>query len=135
MDIFPTLTNLLRIPTLAPLEGTSLVPELLRGERSRPPELMHQMYLEERLWKHEEPLERVSLRTDRFNLLQDRKTGFFELYDYLKDPHETRDLSVDPAYEATLRDLKRQLSLLVYVSRQPDLDVKQHDHASDKAEP
>jgi arylsulfatase A-like enzyme len=135
MDIFPTLTNLLRIPTLAPIEGTSLVPELLRGEHSRPPELMHQMYLEERLWKHEEPLERVSLRTDRFNLLQDRKTGFFELYDYLKDPHETRDLSLDPAYETNLRDLKRQLSLLVYVSRQPDLDVKQNDHASDKAEP
>jgi arylsulfatase A-like enzyme len=135
MDIFPTLTNLLRIPTLAPIEGTSLVPELLRGERSRPAELMHQMYLEERLWKHEEPLERVSLRTDRYNLLQDRKTGFYELYDYRKDPHETRDLSLDPAYEATLRDLKRQLSLLVYVSRQPELDAKQPDHASDKAEP
>jgi arylsulfatase A-like enzyme len=133
MDIMPTLLNLLRIPSLAPLEGTSLVPELLRGERSRPPELMHQMFLEERLWKHEEPLERVSLRTDRFNLLQDRKTGFFELYDYRRDFFETHDLSLDPAYETSLRDLKRQLALLVYVSRRPDLDAKL-EHA-EKAEP
>jgi arylsulfatase A-like enzyme len=135
MDILPTLTNLLRIPTLAPIEGTSLVPELVRGERSRPSELMHQMFLEERLWKREEPLERVSLRTERFNLLHDRKTGYFELYDYKRDYLETRDLSLDPAYETNLRDLKRQLSLLVYVSRRPDLDVKPSDHASDKVEP
>lgn len=134
MDIVPTLLNLLRIPSLAPIEGTSLVPELLRGERSRPPELMHQMFLEERLWKHEEPLERVSLRTDRFNLLQDRKTGFFELYDYRRDYFETHDLSLDPAYETSLRDLKRQLALLVYVSRRDDLDEMLNEPASEKAE-
>jgi arylsulfatase A-like enzyme len=135
MDIMPTLLNLLQIPSLAPIEGTSLVPEVLRGERSRPPELMHQMFLEERLWKHEEPLERVSLRTDRFNLLQDRKTGFFELYDYHRDYLETDDLSLDPAYESSLRDLKRQLALLVYVSRQADLDAKLSERTSEKAEP
>jgi arylsulfatase A-like enzyme len=142
MDIMPTLLNLLRVATLAPLEGTSLVPELLRGEHSRPPELMHQMFLEERLWKSEEPLERVALRTDRFNLLQDRKTGFFELYDYRRDALETRDLTLDPAFATTLRDLKRQLALLVYVSRKPDADrdrdkdkEKDKEHASEKAEP
>jgi uncharacterized sulfatase len=135
MDILPTLLNLFRIPSLAQIEGTSLVSELLRGESKRPPELMHQMFLEERLWKHEEPLERVALRTDRFNLLQDRKTGFYELYDYRKDPFETHDLSLDPSYEATLRQLKRQLALLVYVSRRPETDAKLSEHASDKAEP
>jgi arylsulfatase A-like enzyme len=135
MDILPTLLNLLRIPALAVFEGTSLVPELLRGERSRPPELMHQMFLEERLWKKEEPLERVGLRTDRFNLLLDRKTGFYELYDYQQDGLEKHDLSLDPGYETTLRDLKRQLALLVYVSRRPETDAKLNDHASDKADP
>lgn len=135
LDIVPTLLNLFRIPALSQIEGTSLVPELLRGEQKRPPELMHQMFLEERLWKREEPLERVALRTDRFNLLQDRKTGFFELYDYRKDPFETHDLSLDPGYEATLRQLKRELALLVYVSRRPETDAKLTEHASDKAEP
>jgi arylsulfatase A-like enzyme len=134
MDIMPTLLNLLHIPSLALIEGTSLVPELLRGEHSRPPELMHQMFLEERLWKHEEPLERVSLRTDRFDLMLDRKTGFYELYEYHRDPFEAHDLGLDPAYETSLRDLKRQLALLVYVSRRPDADAKSNEHA-EKSEP
>ena len=135
MDVMPTLLNLLRVPNLVQLEGTSLVPELLRGERSRAPELMHQMFLEERLWKHEEPLERVSFRNGRFNLLQDRVGGFFELYDYKQDYFEKRDLALDPAYEGTLKELKRQLALLVYVARRPDADTKAEPHASDKAEP
>jgi hypothetical protein len=90
------------------------VPELLHGTRSRPPELMHQMYIEERLWKHDEPLERVSLRTDQFNLLQDRKTGFFELYDYRADYFETHDLALDPLYGAQLAALRKQLTILLY---------------------
>jgi arylsulfatase A-like enzyme len=135
LDIMPTLLNLLQVPSLSQLEGTSLVPELLRGERSRPPELMHQMFLEERLWKHEEPLERVSLRTQRFNLLQDRVGGFYELYDYHTDYFETHDLSMNPVYESTLRDLKRQLALLVYVARRPETEAKPEPHASEKVEP
>ncbi|HKP60036.1 MAG TPA: sulfatase [Polyangiales bacterium] len=135
MDIMPTLLNLLRLPSPAQLEGESLVPELLRGERARPPELMHQMFLEERLWKFEEPLERVSLRTQRFNLLWDRVGGFYELYDYKNDYFETHDLSLNPAYEGTLRDLKRQLALLVYVARRPEADAKPEPHASEKHEP
>ena len=81
---------------------------------SRPPELMHQMFIEERKWKQEEPLERVSLRTDRFDLLQDRKTGFFELYDYRDDYFETRDLALDPMYAPTLSALRKQLTVLLY---------------------
>jgi arylsulfatase A-like enzyme len=135
MDIMPTLLNLLKLSSPSQLEGTSLVPEVLRGERSRPPEMMHQMFLEERLWKQEEPLERVSLRNQRFNLLQDRVGGFYELYDYQSDYFETQDLSLNPAYESTLRELKRQLALLVYVARRPDEDAKPEPHASEKAEP
>jgi arylsulfatase A-like enzyme len=118
MDIAPSLANLLRLRGPLPYEGMSLVPELLRGEGSRPPELMHQFYIEERKWKQQEPLERVALRTDRWNLLQDRKTGFFELYDYRSDYFETRDLALDPLYGATLAALRKQLTILLY-SAQP----------------
>mgnify|MGYP003546834941 CR=1 FL=1 len=118
MDIAPSLANLLRLPAGLPYEGMSLVPELLEGRTSRPPELMHQMYIEERKWKQEEPLERVSLRTERYNLLQDRKTGFFELYDYRADYFETHDLALDPLYGATLAALRKQLTILLY-SAQP----------------
>lgn len=114
MDIAPTLANLLRLKPGLPYEGMSLVPELLSGKRSRPPELMHQFFIEERLWKQEEPLERVSLRTDEFNLLQDRKTGFFELYNYRNDYYETRDLALDPLYGPQLSALQKQLTILLY---------------------
>jgi arylsulfatase A-like enzyme len=114
MDIAPTLANLLRLERRLPYEGMSLVPELFQGETRRPPELMHQMFIEERKWKHEEPLERVSLRTDRFNLLQDRKTGMYELYDYRTDYYETNNLALDPLYGPTLARLRRELTSLLY---------------------
>jgi arylsulfatase A-like enzyme len=114
MDIAPTLANLLRLRGPLPYEGVSLVPELIKGEISRPPELMHQMFIEERKWKHEEPLERVALRTDRWNLLHDRKSGFFELYDYRNDYWETHDLALDPRYSATLAQLRKQLTILLF---------------------
>jgi choline-sulfatase len=126
MDIAPTLANLLRLHGPSPLryEGMSLVPELLSAAHSRPPELMHQMYIEERKWKAEEPLERVALRTERFNLLQDRKSGLFELYDYRNDYNETHDLALDPVYAPTLAALRRQLTSLLY-SAQPTAPAAQ----------
>jgi arylsulfatase A-like enzyme len=117
MDIVPTLANLLRLPGPFRYEGTSLVPELFTGKPSRPPELMHQMFLEERLWKEQDPLERVSLRTNEFDLLQDRKTGFFELYAFRKDYFETHDLALDPVYGAQLAALRKQLTILLYSAR------------------
>ncbi len=117
MDITPTLVNLLRLRGPFPFQGVSLLPEILEGKRSRPPVLMHQMFLEERLWKQEEPLERAALRTDRYNLMQDRKGGFFELYDYQRDYFEQNDLSLDPAYETILRDLRQELLVFTYLTR------------------
>lgn len=119
MDIAPTLVNLLRIRGPLPYEGVSLVPELFTGKVSRPPELMHQMFIEERKWKREEPLERVSLRTDRYNLLHDRKSGFFELYDYRNDYWETEDLALDPNYSELFAQLRKQLTILLF-NAQPD---------------
>jgi arylsulfatase A-like enzyme len=117
MDIAPTLANLLRLPGPFAFEGVSLVPELLAGKAVRPALLMHQMFLEERLWKNDDPLERVSLRNDRYNLVHERKGGFFELYDYQRDYLERQDLASDPAYEAVLRELRKELMLLVYQAR------------------
>ncbi len=117
MDVTPTLVNLLRLKGPFPFEGDSLVPELLDGKRSRPQVLFHEMFLQERLWKLEEPLERCSLRTERFNLIHDRKGGFFELYDWRNDYFEKHDLSLDPAYEDTLRQLRQELLLFTYVTR------------------
>jgi len=117
MDITPTLANLLRLPGPFRFEGVSLLPELFTGKSERPPELMHQMFLEEKLWKDQQPLERVALRTQKYNLLHDRKSGFYELYAWQDDYFETRDLALEPAYEPTVLELRQKLALLTYTAQ------------------
>jgi arylsulfatase A-like enzyme len=114
MDIAPTIANLLKVRRKLPFEGASLVPELMEGRRSRPERLLHQFYLEERLWQEAEPLEQIALRTDRYNLVHNRKTGTFELYDWRKDYFEQVDLADSSAHRASLVALKQQLALLTY---------------------
>jgi choline-sulfatase len=114
MDIAPTLTNLLQISRKLPFEGASLVPELLQGRRSRPQRMVHEFYLEERLWDHADPLELISLRTERYDLVHDRKNGTFELYDWRKDYYENRNLADAAAQKQVFVGLKQQLALFTY---------------------
>lgn len=114
MDVAPTIANLARVRKRLPFEGASLVPELTAGTAQRPARLHHQFYLHERLWTNEDPLAMVSVRTDRYNLVLDRKTGVHELYDYEKDYQEAHDLADDPSYADVLTTLKRQLALFTY---------------------
>jgi arylsulfatase A-like enzyme len=117
MDIAPTIGNLLRISKLSTFEGASLVPELFDGRLSRPQRLVHEMFLEENLWKERDALEVISLRTERYNLIHNRKQGSFELYDWRKDYFETENLLEDAKYAQTLLGLKRQLALFTFKLR------------------
>jgi len=119
MDIAPTIANLVRVRKNLPFEGSSLVPELFSGKVERPARLHHQFYLHERLWNNEDPLAMVSVRTDRYNLVLDRKTGVHELYDYVADYQESRDLSGDSAHAKVLATLKQQLALFTYELHAP----------------
>jgi arylsulfatase A-like enzyme len=114
MDIAPTITNLLRVHRSLPFEGASLLPELLEGRRSRPQRLVHEFYLEERLWDEADPLELISLRTERYDLVHDRKHGGFELYDWRKDYYEAHNLADSSAHRNALLGLKQQLALFTY---------------------
>jgi arylsulfatase A-like enzyme len=119
MDVAPTIANMVRVRKRLPFEGASLVPELFTGTGQRPARLHHQFYLHEKLWDNADPLAVVSVRTDQYNLILDRKTGVHELYDYLKDYEESRDLSGDPAYAEVLTTLKQQLALFTYELHAP----------------
>jgi arylsulfatase A-like enzyme len=114
MDITPTLTNLLRLRKPLPFEGASLVPELFEGRLQRAQWLHHQFYLHERLWDDKDPLETISLRSERFNLIHNRLTGSFELYDYRADYLETENLAEEPAFADVLKTMKQQLGLISY---------------------
>jgi arylsulfatase A-like enzyme len=114
MDVAPTLANLLRVRRKLPFEGASLVPELLEGKATRPERLVHEFFLPERIWENGEPLEAISLRSDRFNLISDRKNGSYELYDWRADYYENHNLADSAEYAQTLLGMKRQLALYTF---------------------
>ena len=96
------------------LKGEEELPELLEGRQTRPPRVVHQFYITERRWKDEEPLEIIALRTDRYNLIHDRRVGTYELYNYRDDYLEANDLSVSVEHRDTFLAMKQQLSVYTF---------------------
>ncbi|MGD0677282.1 MAG: sulfatase-like hydrolase/transferase [Polyangiaceae bacterium] len=91
MDVAPTIADLLRIP-VPQFEGTSLWPEMLKGEHDPARFVFHEFYLPERKFRGEEPLALVSVRNDHYNLVLDRLRGQYALYDWNADYFEESDL-------------------------------------------
>lgn len=114
MDIAPTIANVLRLKGRFPFQGVSLVREIAEGFSTQSRRLIHQFYIFENYWKNLDPLEKISLRTERFNLIHDRKRGAYELYDWKADYYEAKDLVRDPAFASVLKDLRKQLSFFTY---------------------
>jgi arylsulfatase A-like enzyme len=114
MDIAPTLTALARVRGRQPFEGVSLWPELLEARRERPPRLIHEFFITERRWTAADPLEIIALRTDRYNLIHDRRDGSYQLYEWRKDYSETNELSESTEHRAELTALRQQLAAFTY---------------------
>jgi iduronate 2-sulfatase len=112
VDIYPTLCELagLPLPTNLPaLEGTSLVPALKNPERELKDAVFH-VYPRNR--KPDGAILGRAVRTNRYRLVEWKKPGRapetaeFELYDYEKDPLETKNLApVEPETVKKLRGL------------------------------
>jgi arylsulfatase A-like enzyme len=110
LDILPTLTNLIGVGAKLETRGSSLVPELYGQVGTRPQLLFHQYFLQERRWKDESPLQMVSIRTPRYNLMLDRKKGRTFLWDWQKDYLERKNLMDSDVPEIRAEELKlRQL--------------------------
>lgn len=114
MDIAPTLVNALRLNGRFPFQGLSLVRELASDYENPSRRLVHQFYIFENYWKDQDPLEKIALRTDRFNLIHDRRKGTYELYDWRADYFEAQDLIDEPDVAADLKDLRKQLAFFTY---------------------
>ncbi|HXX69744.1 MAG TPA: sulfatase-like hydrolase/transferase [Polyangiaceae bacterium] len=97
MDIAATISDLLHIKDRTELQGTSLLPELLAGRHDPGRALFHELFLYERELHGSDPLEIVSVREGRFNLVLDRVHGTYELYDWRADYFEQHDLYEDQA--------------------------------------
>lgn len=95
VDVFPTLAELAGLPAPEgpqPIDGISLVPVLKDGER-RVRDHAYHAYPKRKLGR--------AIRTERFRLVEWRAIGAeldtaeYELYDYERDPLETKNLAAD----------------------------------------
>lgn len=107
VDVFPTLVDLAGLPASAgpqPMDGLSLVPVLRDGSRSLRDHAYHCFPRGERMGR--------AIRTQRHRLVEWKKPGAspeiadLELYDYVADPLETRNLAAEqPETVVALRSI------------------------------
>ena len=101
VDVMPTVLDLTGAPVPNAIDGTSRV-GLMRAPASGQTDVLYAETLYPRLrfgWN-----ELLSVRTDRFKLVRGGRT---ELYDYVNDPGETRNLAGERLAGETLRDLRQ----------------------------
>ncbi len=111
MDIAPTLANLFDLNPKGRFEGTSLAAEVLNGTTDPDRLLFHEFFLPENIFRgHGDPLEFVSLRTDRYDLILNRKHGSYELYDWNADYWEQNDLYEERAHTPDVAHLRSLLA-------------------------
>ena len=110
VDIYPTLCELAGLPVPAGLDGRSFVPALRQPGADGGKEAVFHVY--PRTPRGLGPLLGRAVRTRRHRLIEWKAAGaplesaVLELYDYEKDPGETRNLATDePKTVATLRAL------------------------------
>jgi arylsulfatase A-like enzyme len=121
MDVAPTILDLLRIPEPPQFSGTSLVPELLGGQHDPKRFLFHEYYLPEFVLRGKDPLQIVSVRDSRWDLILDRDRGLYELYDWTADYYEQHDLYETMALTPEVGHLRSMLGgFLLQFDNRPD---------------
>jgi arylsulfatase A-like enzyme len=113
MDIAPTITDLVRRFERPPFQGTSLLRELIWSQEDPNRVLFHEFYLPERLFHGYDPLEMVSVRRGRWNLILNRVQGTYELYDWTADYFELNDLYEEQAGVPEVMQLKSLLGAFI----------------------
>ncbi|QTD38493.1 sulfatase [Polaribacter batillariae] len=116
VDLFPTIFDLAGVPQHSQTDGKSLVP-LLDSDNSTNIDMDYAYHQYKR-----GPKMGYSIRTERYrytewhdnnyrsyNDYNSSKIAGYELYDYQKDPLETKNHVKDPAYAATVKLLKSKL--------------------------
>lgn len=110
-DLYPTLCDLLRLPTPSGLDGRSLTP-LLRGERTE---------IHEAVFGYFTDTQRMIRTGDGWKLIWYPAIQRTELFHVTDDPDELRDLAAVPAHATRLTDLRVRLA---------DWQLRHHDRAA-----
>lgn len=136
MDIAPTILDLLHAPQPSQFNGWSLMPELL-GNKSDPKRtLFHEFYLPEYVLRGKDPLDIVSARDDRYNLILNRGQGTFELYDWRADYYEQHELYEEMAHAPEVSHLRSELGAFIqqFATRPDSSVIAPAEKAPDKPE-
>jgi arylsulfatase A-like enzyme len=113
IDLAPTFADLAGAGPLVPVDGRSLLPYARGNARQRDRTLLVQAGARgphrerKRAWMFR------GVRTDRYTYLRWSDSGFVELYDRQRDPHQLRNLARDPRYSAIERILASRTKRLV----------------------
>jgi arylsulfatase A-like enzyme len=122
MDIAPTILDLMRISPPSQFNGTSLMPELFERQHDAKRYLFHEYYLPEFILRGKDPLQIVSVRDARWNLILNRDRGIYELYDWPTDYYEQHDLYESMALTPEVGHLRSMLgAFLLQFDNRPDL--------------
>jgi arylsulfatase A-like enzyme len=105
LDVYPTLVELCGLPAMSGLEGQSVAPLLKDPQAAWP----HPAYI---VCKSGPAFGR-SVRTERWRYSDwDEGAAGAVLFDEVADPHETKNLAGDPAFQETVAELKALLDKL-----------------------
>jgi arylsulfatase A-like enzyme len=118
LDFAPTFLDCAGLPAAAEMQGRSF-----RGllEGTAPTDwrtAMYYRYYEFPQPHHVQP--HYGVRTERHKLAYFHQVDEWELYDLAKDPNELNNVYADPAYAATVRELKAELARLKQHYRDDD---------------
>lgn len=115
VDAFPTLFELCGVASASQMEGQSLVP-LMDGDDNT---TFSRTFALSQFHRRNGEVMGYTIRTDRYRYTEWHENTYrtfkpykaenivgIELYDYTKDPHETRNLAEDPAYVSVRKDMK-----------------------------
>lgn len=106
LDIYPTLADLCGLPGPSHLQGRTLRP-LLDNPRAK---WDRAAYSQVDRGPADQRFSGRSVRTEKWRYTEwDEGRKGLELYDHVNDPHEYRNLALDPAYAGTREEMKRLL--------------------------
>ncbi len=92
LDVVPTMVNIARLGGTYAFEGTSLAPAVFRGQADKDRVTFHTFFLPEDVKRDRDPLHLSSVRTSQYNLVHNRDSGVYSLFDFTVDPVEQRNL-------------------------------------------
>ena len=110
IDFAPTILDLAGAPVPAWMHGISLKPLLTGQQKTLSRKYLYYHYYE--FGKDHTVIPHVAVRGERYKLIYFYTVNEWELYDLEKDPAEQHNIILSPSHQATVQQLKKELSTL-----------------------